>query len=140
MEARGQAGRSALRLPDAIGPHRVVPFTRRFRLIATAALLLTAAVFGQTAAAAQGASQPQAQQGQTAGNFNSSSKASTSGAQSKPPDFSTEPYVLLFTKARVAFQGDGSYTSEITLRAKVQSAAGVQQLGVINAPYASATS
>lgn len=132
MEARGQAGRNA--------PRHVVLFTRRFRLIATGALLLTAAVFGQTPGAVQRVSQPRAQQGQPAGNFNLSAKAPTSTAQSKPPDFSAEPYVLLFTKASIAFQADGSYTSEITLRAKVQSAAGVQQLGVINAPYASATS
>jgi tetratricopeptide (TPR) repeat protein len=58
----------------------------------------------------------------------------------KPADYSTEPFVIEQLLSKVAFQNDGTSSSEVTVRARVQSQAGVQQFGVLNLPYASATS
>jgi tetratricopeptide (TPR) repeat protein/transglutaminase-like putative cysteine protease len=61
-------------------------------------------------------------------------------ANSGPPDYSKEPYVIESTITKMRFENDGTYSFEVTQRARVQSQAGLQQLGVLQFPYAAATS
>ncbi|MGA7221527.1 MAG: DUF3857 domain-containing protein [Candidatus Acidiferrales bacterium] len=63
-------------------------------------------------------------------------RAVTSG----PPDFSKEPFVLESTITKMRFENDGTYSFEVTQRGRIQSQAGLQQLGVLQFPYAAATS
>jgi hypothetical protein len=58
----------------------------------------------------------------------------------KPADYSAEPYVVENTTTAVAVQSDGTYTSLITVRVRVQSQAGVEEFGIVSAPYPSASS
>lgn len=54
------------------------------------------------------------------------------------PDHSQESYVVESLSQTVAFQNDGTSTTETTLRAKVQSDAGVKQLGLLVFQYTQA--
>lgn len=143
MGARGQAERMVLHHLDTSRSGRSIGLPHRFRFLALiVVLLLPCTSPGQSSPApAQNATAPaaQAQAASTAG-AQTESPAPASSAKSNPSDFSAEAYVILFAKSSTAFQADGSYVDETTLRAKTQSAAGVQALGVISAPYASATS
>ncbi|HTZ75568.1 MAG TPA: DUF3857 domain-containing protein [Candidatus Aquilonibacter sp.] len=67
------------------------------------------------------------------------SQNTTAGA-TKPADYSEEPYVIEKTSTSLVFQSDGTYTTDITVRVRVQSQAAVQEFGVVSLPYASATS
>lgn len=70
-----------------------------------------------------------------------SSAVSRSRAQDvKPADYSKEPFVLEQAFTKIVFENDGTYSVETTARARIQSQAGMQQFGVLNFPYASATS
>jgi tetratricopeptide (TPR) repeat protein/transglutaminase-like putative cysteine protease len=66
--------------------------------------------------------------------------ARPSTAESGPSDFSKEPFVLESTVTKMRFENDGAYSFEVTQRARIQSQAGLQQLGVLQFPYAAATS
>jgi tetratricopeptide (TPR) repeat protein len=61
-----------------------------------------------------------------------------SPADPKPADYSKEPYVFEQLIYKTVLQGDGTYSLDVTARVRVQSQAGVQQLGILNFPYASA--
>jgi len=63
-----------------------------------------------------------------------------SAKDTKPADYSTEPFVIEQLLSKVAFENDGTSSVELTARVHIQSQAGVQQFGVLNFPYASATS
>src|ERR1700689_4135009 len=66
--------------------------------------------------------------------------AQSQEADAKAADYSKEPYVLERISTKVVFENDGTYSGETSARVRVQSQAGVQQSGVLNFPYASATS
>jgi tetratricopeptide (TPR) repeat protein len=72
--------------------------------------------------------------------FGSSASAQSSAKDTKPADYSKEPFVLERVSTKFVFENDGTYSGETTGRMRVQSQAGVQQAGVLNFPYASATS
>lgn len=55
-------------------------------------------------------------------------------------DYSAEPFVFEKMATAIAFQNDGSYAADATLRIRAQSQAAVQQFGLLSLPYASATS
>jgi Flp pilus assembly protein TadD len=67
------------------------------------------------------------------------SQSATSSA-AKPADYSQEPYVIEKMVTSVAFQVDGTSTTDVMVRVRVQSQAGVQGFGIVSQPYASATS
>lgn len=58
----------------------------------------------------------------------------------KPADYSKEAFVVERKTVKIAFENDGTYAVDTQVRIRVQSQAGVQTLGVLNFPYASATS
>lgn len=58
----------------------------------------------------------------------------------KAADHSKEPLVLERVSTKVAFEDSGMSSRETSARLRIQSQAGVQQSGVLNFPYASATS
>ncbi len=58
--------------------------------------------------------------------------------EAKPADYSKEPYVFEQLIYKTVLQGDGTYSLDVTARVRIQSQAGVQQLGILNFPYASA--
>ncbi|HZW92208.1 MAG TPA: DUF3857 domain-containing protein [Candidatus Eremiobacteraceae bacterium] len=66
-------------------------------------------------------------------------------AQTSPPhgpardDYSQEASVIEQLSTKVAFDNDGNLTREQTSRVRVQTDAGVQQWGLLNFPYQSAT-
>ncbi len=72
------------------------------------------------------------------GSSDARSKSSQQGT--KVPDYSKEAFVVerIFTK--VGFENDGTYSLEETVRARIQSQAGLQGFGVLNIAYPSATS
>lgn len=55
------------------------------------------------------------------------------------PDYTAQPFVLENKTAVLVFENDGTFTDTISFRVRVQSQAGVQQFGVLQFPYASAT-
>lgn len=55
-------------------------------------------------------------------------------------DYSKEPFVVESITTTVAFKNDGTYSSDSTVRARIQSQAGLQQFGLLSFPYASANS
>lgn len=57
-----------------------------------------------------------------------------------PPDYSKEPFVIESVVSKMTFENDGTYAFEVTQRTRIQSQAGLQQLGVLQFPYASAIS
>ena len=58
----------------------------------------------------------------------------------KPSDYSKEAFVIEQKTVKMAFQNDGTYSIDTEVRIKIQSQAGLQALGVLNFPYASANS
>lgn len=66
-------------------------------------------------------------------------QTSTTAAVAKAPDYSTEPYVIEKIATVVAFQNDGTNTTDVTVRARIQSDAGIKQFGIVSLPYASAS-
>ena len=58
--------------------------------------------------------------------------------EKKAPDYSKEAFLVEQWHTRVRFENDGTSRQETLLRAKVQSDAGVQQLGELNLGYNSA--
>jgi tetratricopeptide (TPR) repeat protein/transglutaminase-like putative cysteine protease len=62
------------------------------------------------------------------------SQTAPSAPDSKP-DYSQESYVIERLSQKVEFQNDGTSSSQTTLRAKVQSDAGVKQLGLLVFQY-----
>src|ERR1700732_4610663 len=56
-----------------------------------------------------------------------------------PADYSQEASVVEELSTRVAFDNEGNLTREQTSRIRVQTDAGVQQWGLLNFPYQSAT-
>jgi Domain of Unknown Function with PDB structure (DUF3857) len=59
---------------------------------------------------------------------------------SKATEYSKEAYVVEQSLTKVAFQNDGTYTAESTLRVRIQASSGVQQFGLLQFPYASGNS
>ena len=55
------------------------------------------------------------------------------------PEFPDEPLVIERSSAEFKFEKDGTSTQDTRLRVRIQSQAGLQQLGVIHVAYASAT-
>ena len=55
------------------------------------------------------------------------------------PDYSQEPVVLEQSSDKFKFQNDGTSTRELYIRARVQSDAGVQQLGMLKFSYQSSS-
>jgi tetratricopeptide (TPR) repeat protein len=66
-----------------------------------------------------------------------SSISAQSPPKSEPRDYSKEPYVIERVLNKVKFENDGTYAVETEIRVRVQSAAGVQNWGLIQLPYAS---
>ncbi len=64
--------------------------------------------------------------------------APASATTPKPPDYSQEPFVVENFRTEVRFENDGTGTREQTARIRVQSDAGVQQLGELVFGYSSA--
>jgi tetratricopeptide (TPR) repeat protein len=58
----------------------------------------------------------------------------------KPPDYSKEAVVIEQAVSTLVFDNDGTSSAETVARVRVQSQAGIQQFGMLNFPYASATS
>jgi len=65
---------------------------------------------------------------------------SQSPDKASPADYSKEPFVVESITTTVAFKNDGTYSSDSTVRARIQSQAGLQQFGLLSFPYASANS
>jgi tetratricopeptide (TPR) repeat protein len=63
-----------------------------------------------------------------------------SSDQASVETYSKVPVVFEKISSKVVVQNDGTATEETAVRVRIQSEAGVQQLGVLNFPYASATS
>src|SRR6266404_1647902 len=55
------------------------------------------------------------------------------------PDYSKEAFVLEQSSDKFKFQNDGTSTRELIMQARVQSDAGVQQLGVLQFSYQSSS-
>ena len=55
------------------------------------------------------------------------------------PDYSKEAAVTELTSVKVSFENDGTSTQEVTLRARIQSDAGVQRYGLLTFTYQGAT-
>jgi tetratricopeptide (TPR) repeat protein/transglutaminase-like putative cysteine protease len=68
------------------------------------------------------------------------SGATQSRDDKKIADYSAEPYVLERALTKIIFENDGTSSQESTVRLHIQSQAGLQQFGLLNFPYASATS
>lgn len=95
---------------------------------------------GQTPAAS-GGSKPDGQAPATNGTPAASGASAASGSEgSKAADYSREAFVIEQYLTKIAFQNDGTSIGESTVRARVQSAAGVQEFGLLQLPYASANS
>ena len=62
------------------------------------------------------------------------------GADDKAPDYSKEAFVIERLLDKAVFENDGTYSTEETARAKIQSQAALQAFGILNVSYASATS
>ncbi len=62
-----------------------------------------------------------------------------SAEDAKAADYSKESFVFEQAFTKVVFENDGTYSMEATARVRIQSQAGVQQFGMLNFPYASAT-
>jgi tetratricopeptide (TPR) repeat protein len=62
---------------------------------------------------------------------------SIAAAQTPAPaaDYAQEPFVIERLLMAVAFEADGSRTEDVELRARVQSAAGLQDVGTLTVPY-----
>ena len=58
----------------------------------------------------------------------------------KAADYSKEPFVFELISTKIVFENDGTNSGQTTGRMRIQSQAGVQRAGVLNFPYASATS
>jgi uncharacterized protein DUF3857 len=69
-----------------------------------------------------------------------SAHAQTSTDAGPPtPDYSKEAVVTELTSVKVNFENDGTSTQEVTLRARIQSDAGVQRYGLLTFTYQGAT-
>ena len=70
---------------------------------------------------------------------NSGARSNSSQQDTKTADYSKEAFVVerIFTK--VNFENDGTYSLEETVRSRIQSQAGLQDFGVLNVAYPSAT-
>ena len=62
------------------------------------------------------------------------------GADDKAPDYSKEAFIIERLLDKAVFENDGTYSTEETARAKIQSQAALQAFGILNVSYASATS
>src|SRR5579862_4559748 len=58
-------------------------------------------------------------------------------APSTPKDYSQESFVIEQFSSQLKFENDGTYTSETTIRVRIQSASGVQEWGLVQLPYPS---
>ncbi|HEY6905509.1 MAG TPA: DUF3857 domain-containing protein [Candidatus Acidoferrales bacterium] len=58
----------------------------------------------------------------------------------KPADYSNEAYVIESRSTQVTFENDGTSSTVVKGRVRIQSQAGVQGFGVLNFPYASGNS
>jgi tetratricopeptide (TPR) repeat protein len=62
------------------------------------------------------------------------------GQDAKAADYSKEAVVIERISNKVVFENDGTSSEESSARVRIQSQAGLQQFGLLNFPYASATS
>lgn len=69
-----------------------------------------------------------------------SAGSSLPAQDTKPADYSKEAFVIEQRTVKIAFENDGTYSVDTEARIRVQSQAGLQALGVLKFPYASATS
>jgi tetratricopeptide (TPR) repeat protein/transglutaminase-like putative cysteine protease len=58
----------------------------------------------------------------------------------QPPDYSKEAYVLEQISVKETFENDGTSTAESSIRVHIQSQAGIEEFGLLQLSYASATS
>jgi hypothetical protein len=66
-------------------------------------------------------------------------RAQSSTPHSAKDDYSQEAAVIEELSTKIAFENDGKFTHEQTSRIRVQTDAGVQQWGLLNFPFQSAT-
>ena len=62
----------------------------------------------------------------------------TAPADSKPADYSKEPFVIEKMVTKQSFENDGTSMLDMTVRVRIQSQAGLQRFGLLSFPYASA--
>jgi len=69
-------------------------------------------------------------------------QAQNGGKNPKPSlaatDYSKQPFVMELISSKMAFENDGTSTSEVSVRVPIQSQAGLQALGLLSFPYPSA--
>jgi tetratricopeptide (TPR) repeat protein/transglutaminase-like putative cysteine protease len=62
------------------------------------------------------------------------------GQDTKAADYSKEAVVIERISNKIVFENDGTSSEQSSARVRIQSQAGLQQFGILNFPYASATS